>query len=74
MGLARGVWSALRPPRGRSVAQGNAARSFYDPHAIKAEAGKTLEVSVTLVPEPTRANDPVIKKVGFFPLEARQGR
>ncbi len=47
---------------------------FYDPHAIKAEAGKTLEVSITLVPEPTRANDPVIKKVGFFPLEARQGR
>jgi hypothetical protein len=47
---------------------------FYDPHAIKVETGKTLEVSVTLVPEPTRANDPVIKKVGFFPWEARQGK
>ena len=47
---------------------------FYDPHAIKVETGKTLEVSVTLVSEPTRANDPVIKKVGFFPWEARQGK
>ncbi len=47
---------------------------FYDPHAIKIETGKTLEVNVTLVPEPTRANDPVIKKVGFFPWEARQGK
>ncbi|HWU39778.1 MAG TPA: carboxypeptidase-like regulatory domain-containing protein [Candidatus Acidoferrum sp.] len=47
---------------------------FYDPHAIKVETGKTLDVSITLVPEPTRANDPVIKKVGFFPWEARQGK
>ncbi|MFI5342264.1 MAG: carboxypeptidase-like regulatory domain-containing protein [Candidatus Methylomirabilales bacterium] len=47
---------------------------FYDPRPIKVETGKTLEVSVTLVPEPTRANDPVIKKVGFFPWEARQGK
>jgi hypothetical protein len=27
-----------------------------------------------LIAEPTRANDPVIKQVGFFPSEARQGR
>jgi hypothetical protein len=47
---------------------------LYDPHAIKVETGKTLEVSVTLVPEPTRANDPVIKRAGFFPWEARQGK
>jgi len=47
---------------------------FYDPQAVRVETGKTLEVNVTLVPEPTRANDPVIKKVGFFPLEARQGK
>ncbi len=47
---------------------------FYDPRPIKVETGKTLEVSVTLVPEPTRAKDPVIKKVGFFPWEARQGK
>jgi hypothetical protein len=47
---------------------------FYDPHAIKVESGKSLEVTITLVPEPTRANDPVIKKVGFFPWEARQGK
>src|SRR2546425_1054995 len=30
--------------------------------------------SVTLVPEPTRANDPVLKRAGFFPWEARQGK
>ncbi len=47
---------------------------FYNPEAIKVETGKTLEVSVTLVSEPTRANDPVIKKVGFSPWEARQGK
>src|SRR5574337_385253 len=47
---------------------------FYDPRPIKVETGKTLEVSVTLVPEPTRANDPTIKKLGFFPYEARQGK
>ncbi|HEV8613964.1 MAG TPA: carboxypeptidase-like regulatory domain-containing protein [Methylomirabilota bacterium] len=47
---------------------------IYAPQAVKVEKGKTLEVTVTLVPEPTRANDPVIKRVGFFPWEARQGR
>jgi hypothetical protein len=47
---------------------------FYNPEAIKGETGKTLEVSVTLVPEPTRANDPIIKNVRFFPYEARQGK
>jgi len=47
---------------------------IYSPQAVRVETGTTLEVSITLVPEPTRANDPVIKKVGFFPWEARQGR
>ena len=47
---------------------------IYAPNAVKVEAGKTLEVQVVLVPEPTRANDPVIKKAGFFPWEARQGK
>jgi hypothetical protein len=47
---------------------------FYDPQAVRVETAKTLEVNVTLVPEPTRANDPVIRKAGFFPLESRQGR
>jgi hypothetical protein len=31
-------------------------------------------VNVVLVPEPTRTNDPVIKQVGFFRWEARQGK
>jgi hypothetical protein len=47
---------------------------IYGPQAIRVEAGKTLEVNIVLVPEPTRANDPVIKRVGFFPWEARQGK
>ena len=47
---------------------------IYSPQAVKVETGKTLEVAVTLVPEPMRANDPVIKRVGFFPSEARQGK
>ncbi|OLC31759.1 MAG: hypothetical protein AUH81_17195 [Candidatus Rokubacteria bacterium 13_1_40CM_4_69_5] len=47
---------------------------IYKPEAVKVETGKTLEVSVVLVPEPTRANDPMIKRVGFFPWEQRQGK
>jgi hypothetical protein len=46
---------------------------IYSPQVVKVEKGKTLAVDVILVPEPTRANDPVIKRVGFFPSEARQG-
>ena len=46
---------------------------LYAPNAIQVTAGQTLEVNVVLVPEPTRANDPVIKKAGFFPWEERQG-
>jgi len=47
---------------------------LYSPQAVRVETGKTLEVTVTLVPEPTRANDPVIKRAGFFPWGARQGK
>jgi hypothetical protein len=47
---------------------------IYSPRAIRVDAGQTLEVDVVLIPEPTRANDPVIKRVGFFPWEARQGK
>jgi hypothetical protein len=47
---------------------------IYSPQAVRVDGGKTLEVAVVLVPEPTRANDPVIKQVGFFPSEARQGK
>ena len=45
---------------------------FYSPEAVRVETGKTLEVTVVLVSEPTRANDPVIRRAGFFPWEARQ--
>jgi hypothetical protein len=47
---------------------------IYAPQAVKVEAGKTLELQLVLVPEPTRANTPVIRKAGFFPWEARQGQ
>lgn len=47
---------------------------IYSPNAVQVETGKTLEVAVVLVPEPTRANDPEMKQVGFFPSEARQGK
>jgi hypothetical protein len=46
---------------------------IYSPQAVKVEKGKALGVDVVLVPEPTRANDPMIKRVGFFPWEARKG-
>ncbi len=47
---------------------------IYSPEAVKVETGKTLEVKVLLDPEPTRVNTPVIKKAGFFPWDARQGK
>jgi Carboxypeptidase regulatory-like domain len=50
-----------------------ASGHIYAPQAVRVESDKTLELSVTLVPEPTRANDPMIKRAGFFPWQARQG-
>jgi hypothetical protein len=47
---------------------------LYKPNAVKVETGKTLEVKIELVPEPTRANDPVIKRVEFVPPETGKGR
>lgn len=46
---------------------------IYKPTALKVDTGKTLQVEVVLVPEPTRANDPMIKKVEFFRSERRKG-
>ena len=47
---------------------------IYAPQPVRVETGRTLEVSVVLVPEPTRANDPVIRRAGFFPWAERQGK
>jgi hypothetical protein len=47
---------------------------IYKPTAVKVETGKTLEVRVELVPEPTRANDPVIKRVEFVSTETGKGK
>lgn len=80
------VWhrGALAGPEGRfrlEVEGGSAygvhayaSGYLYSPQAVRVETGKTLDVAIVLVPEPTRANDPVIKRVGFFPGEARQGK
>ncbi len=38
---------------------------IYKPNAVNVATDKTLEVEVVLVPEPTRANDPVIKRIEF---------
>jgi hypothetical protein len=38
---------------------------LYAPKSLKVETRKTIEVDMVLVPEPTRANDPVIKGVSF---------
>jgi hypothetical protein len=47
---------------------------IYKPNAVNVETDKTLEVKVVLVPEPTRANDPVIKRIEFVPSETRKGK
>ena len=46
---------------------------IYKPNAVRVETDKTLEVEVVLVPEPTRANDPVIKGIEFGPSETSKG-
>ena len=46
---------------------------MYKGQAVLVPEGQTLEVNVVLVSGPTRANDPVMKRAGFFPWEARQG-
>ena len=47
---------------------------FYHPQAVLVEEGKSVRVTVTLVPQPTRANDPAITRVGFFPWEGNRGK
>ena len=47
---------------------------IYAPQAVKLETGQTLELQIVLVPEPTRTNTPVLRKVAFFPWDARQGK
>src|SRR2546426_4595104 len=71
---ANGHFTIELPEGGQYGLHVYASGYIYAPQAVRVEAGKTLEVSVTLVPEPTRANDPVIKRVGFFPWEQRQGK
>jgi len=71
---ANGRFTIELPEGGQYGLHVYASGYIYSPQAVRVETGKTLEVTVTLVPEPTRANDPVIKRAGFFPWEARQGK
>jgi hypothetical protein len=47
---------------------------IYHPQEIRVRTDQTLVVAADLAAEPTRANDPIIKEVRFFPWEARQGK
>jgi hypothetical protein len=71
---ASGRFTIELPEGGQYGLHVYASGYIYSPQAVRVETGTTLEVSVTLVPEPTRANDPVMKRAGFFPWEARQGK
>ncbi|HEV8456789.1 MAG TPA: carboxypeptidase-like regulatory domain-containing protein, partial [Methylomirabilota bacterium] len=71
---AQGRFRLELPSAGQYGLHVYASGYIYAPQAVKLEAGKTLELQVVLVPEPTRANSPIIRRVGFFPWEARQGR
>lgn len=70
----RGEFSVELPKGGQYGLHVYSSGYFYHPQAVLAGEGKSLQVTVTLVPQPTRANDPVIKQVGFFPWEGSQGR
>jgi hypothetical protein len=47
---------------------------IYKPNPVKVETGKALQIDVVLVPEPTRANDPVIKRVQFVAATQPKGK
>ncbi len=70
----RGEFSIELPKGGQYGLHVYSSGYLYHPQAVLAEEGKSVRVTVTLVPEPTRANDPVIKRAGFFPWEGNQGK
>ena len=47
---------------------------IYTPTPIQVDTGKTRDVEVVLVPEPTRANDPVITRAEFAGAERGKGK
>jgi hypothetical protein len=71
---AQGRFRIVLPAGGQYGLHVYSSGYIYSPTAVKVETGQTLEVQIALVPEPTRANDPIVKRVGFFPWEARQGK
>jgi len=70
----RGEFSIEVPRGGQYGLHVYSSGYIYHPEAVLAEEGKSIRVAVTLVPEGTRANDPIIKRVGFFAWEGNQGK
>jgi hypothetical protein len=70
----RGEFSLSLPRGGQYGLHVYASGYIYSPEAVQVEEGMTLRVTVILIPEGTRANDPVIKRAGFFPWEGDRGR
>lgn len=70
----RGEFRIVLPRGGQYGLHIYSSGYLYHPEAVMVEQGKSVRVSVTLIPEGTRANDAVIKRVGFFPWEGDQGK
>jgi hypothetical protein len=70
----RGTFRIELPRGGQYGVHVYSSGYIYKPQAVMVETGKTLTLEVVLKPEPTRARDPILKRVGFFPWEARQGK
>lgn len=70
----RGEFSIEVPKGGQYGLHVYSSGYIYSPQAVWVDEGKPVRVTVTLVPEATRANDPMIKRVGFFPWEGNQGK
>ena len=70
----RGEFSIELPKGGQYGLHVYSSGHIYHPQAVLVDEGKSVRVTVTLVPESTRANDPIIKRVGFFPWEGNQGK
>lgn len=45
---------------------------FYRPQPMMVPAGESVHLDLVLAPQPTRDREPVIKRIGFFPGEARE--
>ncbi len=70
----RGEFSIEVPKGGQYGLHVYSSGYLYHPEAVLAPEGKSIKVTITLVPEGKRTNDPIVKRVGFFPWEGNQGK